>query len=74
MFMAVPGQFTKNRIAAAQPMDRIFFGHNDSGGPESLTSEAIRFSKSAAEWSAQVLAGNPGAKRLAEQALSKVSN
>jgi len=69
MFMAVPGQFTKNRIVAAQPMDRIFFGHNDSGGPESLTSEAIRFSKSAAEWSAQVLAGNPSAKTVAQKAL-----
>ncbi len=74
MFMAVPGQFTKNRFAAARPLDRIFFGNADSGGPESLTSESIRLSRSAAEWSAQVLAGNPAAKRLAEQALSLVSN
>jgi monoamine oxidase len=70
MFMAVPGQFTKNRFAAAQPMDRIFFGNADSGGPESLTSESIRLSKAAAEWSAQVLAGNPGAKQLAPKALA----
>ncbi len=70
MFMAVPGQFTKNRFAAAQPMDRIFFGNADSGGPESLTSESIRLSKSAAEWSAQVLAGNPGAKEFAQKALT----
>ncbi len=70
MFMAVPGQFTKNRFAAAQPMDRIFFGNADSGGPESLTSESIRLSKSAAEWSAQVLAGNPAAKEFAQKALS----
>lgn len=70
MFMAVPGQFTKNRIAAAQPLDRIFFGNADSGGPESLTSESIRLSKSAAEWAAQVLAGNPGAKTVAQKALT----
>jgi monoamine oxidase len=70
MFMAVPGQFTKNRFAAAQPMERIFFGNADSGGPESLTSESIRLSKSAAEWSAQVLAGNPGAKKFAQKALA----
>jgi monoamine oxidase len=70
MFMALPGQFTKNRIAAAQPMDRIFFGNADSGGPESLTSESIRLSKSAAEWSAQVLAGNPAAKEFVQRALA----
>src|SRR4029077_7870393 len=70
MFMAVPGQFTKNRFAAAQPLDRIFFGNADSGGPESLTSESVRLSKSAAEWSVQVLAGNPNAKPLAQKALA----
>ncbi len=70
MFMAVPGQFTINRFAAAQPLDRIFFGNADSGGPESLTSESIRLSKSAVEWSAQVLAGNPNAKTLAQKALA----
>ena len=74
MFMAVPGQFTRNRIAAAQPLDRIFFGNADSGGPESLTSESIRLSKAAAEWAALVLAGKPGAKHFAEQALSSVSS
>src|SRR5260370_24251636 len=70
MFMALPGQFTKNRFAASQPMDRIFFGNADSGGPESLTSESIHLSKSAAEWSAQVLAGNPAAREFAQTALS----
>jgi monoamine oxidase len=70
MFMAVPGQFTINRFAAAQPMDRIFFGNADSSGPESLTSESIRLSKSAAEWSVQVLSGNPGAKKFAQKALA----
>jgi hypothetical protein len=74
MFMAVPGQFTKNRFAAAQPMDRVFFGNADSSGPESLTSESIRLSKAAAEWTELVLAGKPGAKRLAEQALMAVSD
>jgi hypothetical protein len=69
MFMAVPGQFTRNRLAAAQPMDRIFFGNADSGGPESLTSESIRLSKSAAEWAGLVLAGKPHAKTLAKKAL-----
>jgi hypothetical protein len=73
MFMAVPGQFTKNRFAAAQPLDRIFFGNADSGGPESLTSESVRLSKSAAEWSVQVLARNPNAKALAQKALAAVS-
>lgn len=70
MFMAVPGQYTKNRLAAAQPMDRIFFGNSDSGGPESLTSEAIRLSKAGAEWTNLVLAGKPGAKELAQKALA----
>ncbi|MGH7489168.1 MAG: FAD-dependent oxidoreductase, partial [bacterium] len=37
MFMAVPGHYTKTRLAAAQPMQRVFFGNADSGGPESLT-------------------------------------
>ncbi len=46
------------------------FGNADSGGPESLTSESIRLSKSAVEWSAQVLAGNPNAKVLAQKALA----
>jgi hypothetical protein len=69
MFMAVPGQYTVNRIAAAQPMDRVYFGNADSGGPESLTSEAIRLSKVGAEWLDLVLAGKPGAKSLVQKAL-----
>jgi monoamine oxidase len=72
MFMAVPGQFTKNRMIASKPMDRIFFGHSDSGGPESLTSEAVRLSQAAAEWANMVLAGKPGAAELAEKALTEV--
>ncbi|MDP9146843.1 MAG: FAD-dependent oxidoreductase [Acidobacteriota bacterium] len=70
MFMATPGQYTKNRIAAAHPMDRIYFGNNDSGGPESLTSEAVRFSKGGAEWAEMILAGKPGAKDFAEKVLN----
>ena len=70
MFMAVPGQYTVNRIAAAQPMDRVYFGNADSGGPESLTSEAIRLSKVGAEWLDLVLAGKPGAKALVQKALA----
>jgi monoamine oxidase len=70
MFMATPGQFTKNRLAAAHPMDRIYFGNNDSGGPESLTSEAIRFSQGGVEWAEMVLAGKPGAKDFAEKVLN----
>ena len=70
MIMAVPGQFTKNRIAASQPMDRIYFGSNDSGGPESLTSEAVRLSHAGAEWAEMVLAGKPGAKDFAEKVLN----
>lgn len=72
MYMAVPGQYTKNRIAAAHPMDRLFFGNSDSGGPESLTSEAVRLSKVGAEWAELVLAGKPGAKELVEKALQPV--
>jgi monoamine oxidase len=72
MFMSVPGQYTKTRLAASHPMDRIFFGNSDSGGPESLTSEAIRLSKIGAEWAELILAGNPGAKELAEKALNAV--
>jgi protoporphyrinogen oxidase len=70
MFMAVPGQYTVNRVAAAQPMDRVYFGNADSGGPESLTSEAIRLSKVGAEWLDLVLAGKPGAKTLVQKALA----
>jgi spermidine dehydrogenase len=69
MYMATPGQYTKNRIAAAHPMDRIYFGNADSGGPESLTSESVRLSQVGAEWADMVLAGKPGAKELAEKAL-----
>ena len=70
MFMAVPGQYTKNRIPASQPMERIFFGNSDSGGPESLTSEAVRLSKVGAEWAELILAGKPGARELVEKALA----
>jgi len=69
MYMSVPGQYTVNRIAAAQPMDRVYFGNADSGGPESLTSEAIRLSKVGAEWLDLILSGKPGAKALVQKAL-----
>src|SRR5260370_6350613 len=72
MFMAVPSQYTKNRLVASRPMDRIFFGNADSGGPESLTSEAVRLSKAGSEWAELVLAGKPRAKDLAEKALPAV--
>jgi monoamine oxidase len=74
MYMATPGQYTKNRIAAAQPMDRIFFGNADSGGPESLTSEAVRLSRVGVEWLNLVLAGKPGAKELAQKALAPAAD
>jgi monoamine oxidase len=70
MFMASPGRYTKDRVAAAQPMERIYFGHSDSGGPESLTSEAIRLSRVGAEWARLVLAGKPSARELAQKALA----
>ena len=74
MFMAVPGHYTKTRLAASHAMERIFFGNADSGGPESLTSEAVRLSKVGAEWAELVLAGKPGAKELAEKALAATSD
>ncbi|HYA64509.1 MAG TPA: FAD-dependent oxidoreductase [Candidatus Sulfotelmatobacter sp.] len=71
MLMAVPGQFTQNRMIASRPMDRIFFGNSDSGGPESLSTEAVRVSHAAAEWANLVLAGKPGpAADLAHKALT----
>jgi hypothetical protein len=73
MMMAVPGQFTKNRMVASRPMDRIFFGNSDSGGPESLTMEAVRISHAGAEWAELVLAGKPGAAELARKALTAVN-
>jgi monoamine oxidase len=73
MMMAVPGQFTKNRMIASRPMDRIFFGNSDSGGPESLTMEAVRISHAAVEWANLVLAGKPGAAELAHKALTSVT-
>ncbi len=72
MFMAVPVQYTKTRLAASHPMDRIFFGNADSGGPESTTSEAIRLSKAGVEWVQLLLAGRTGARDLAEKALRAV--
>jgi Flavin containing amine oxidoreductase len=73
MMMAVPNQYTKNRMIASRPMDRIFFGNSDSGGPESLTSEAVRISHAAAEWTELTLAGKPGAADLAHKALTEVT-
>jgi oxygen-dependent protoporphyrinogen oxidase len=73
MMMAVPGQYTKNRMIASRPMERIFFGNSDSGGPESLTMEAVRISHAAAEWADLVLAGKPGATDLAHKALTEVN-
>jgi hypothetical protein len=70
MFMSAPGQYTQNRLAAAHPLERVFFGNADSGGPESLTSEAVRLSRVGAEWCDLVLAGKPGAKKLVEKALA----
>jgi Flavin containing amine oxidoreductase len=72
MFMAVPGQYTKNRMMASRPMERIFFGNSDSGGPESLTSEAVRISRAAVEWAELTLAGKPGAADVAHKALTDV--
>jgi monoamine oxidase len=74
MFISAPGQYTKNRVAAAQPMDRIYFGGNDSGGPESLTSESVRLSQVGVEWANLILAGKPGAKELAQKALVPVAD
>jgi monoamine oxidase len=69
MFMSIPGHYTKTRLLASLPMNRVFFGNADSGGPESLTSEAVRLSKVGSEWAELVLAGKPGAKELVEKAL-----
>ncbi|MGC1619189.1 MAG: FAD-dependent oxidoreductase [Candidatus Acidiferrum sp.] len=74
MFMAVPGHYTKTRPAAAHPMDRIYFGGSDSGGPESLTSEAVRLSQVGSEWANLILSGKPGAKELAEKALTATAD
>ena len=71
MFMAVPEQYTKNRMIASRPMERVFFGNSDSGGPESLTSEAVRISQAGVEWANLVLAGKPGAADLAHKALTE---
>ena len=70
MFKSTPGTFTKTIPAARAPMKRIFFGNADSGGPESLTSEAIRLSRAGAEWAERVLAGQPLAREFAEKALA----
>jgi hypothetical protein len=70
--MAVPGQFSKNRMIASRPTERIFFGNSDSGGPESLTSEAVRISQAASEWAQLILDGKSGAPELAHKALTDV--
>jgi monoamine oxidase len=74
MMMAVPGQYTKNRFIASRPMERIFFGNSDSGGPESLTTEAVRISHAGAEWVELMLAGKPAqASATAHKALAAVT-
>jgi len=74
MMMAVPGQYTKNRLMASRPMERIFFGNSDSGGPESLTMEAVRISHAAADWANLMLAGQRArASAVAHQALTAVT-
>ena len=70
MFMPTPGTFTKTIPVARVPIDRIFFGNADSGGPESLTSEAIRISRAGAAWAEKVLAGKPSAHEFAVRALA----
>jgi monoamine oxidase len=74
MFMAVPGQFTKNRMVASRPMSRIFFSNSDSGGPESLSTEAVRISHAGCEWAKLVMAGKTEkAADLAHKALTEVA-
>ncbi len=70
MYMATPGTYSRTIPAARVPMKRIFFGNADSGGPESLTSEAIRISRAGAEWVEKLLAGRPLAREFAEKALA----
>jgi monoamine oxidase len=73
MMMAVPGQYTQNRMIASRPMDRIFFANSDSGGPESLSTEAVRISHAAIDWANLVLAGKASAATdLAHKALTDV--
>src|SRR5258708_35707474 len=60
MFMAVPGQYTKNRMIASKPMDRIFFCNSDSLVPAYLTSEAVLISHAAVQWATLILSGKPG--------------
>jgi len=73
MMMAVPGQFTQNRFVASRPMERIFFANSDSGGPESLSTEAVRISQAAAEWANLTLAGkSTAASEAAHKALTAV--
>ena len=71
-----PRPANTQRIASPplSPMDRIFFGNADSGGPESLTSEAVRLSQVGVEWADLVLAGKPGAKELVEKALAPAAD
>jgi hypothetical protein len=55
-------------------MDRIFFANSDSGGPESLSTEAVRISHAASEWANLVLAGKANAaNEIAHKALTEFS-
>lgn len=73
MMMAVPRQYTQNRFAASRPMNRIFFANSDSGGPESLSTEAVRISHGATEWAKFLLAGNTAkAAAIAQKTLTDV--
>ncbi len=70
MFMPIPGTFTKTIPAARVPMERIFFGNADSGGPESMASEAIRISRVGAQWAEKLLAGKLRVQEFAVSALA----
>ncbi len=70
MFMPTPGTYSKTIPAARAPMERIFFGNADSGGPESMASEAIRISRIGAQWAEKLLAGKPRAQDFAVHALA----
>ncbi len=70
MFMPTPGTYSKTIPAARVPMERIFFGNADSGGPESMASEAIRISRIGAQWAEKLLAGKPRAQDFAVRALA----
>jgi monoamine oxidase len=71
MFMPVPGNYTKVRPVASQPMDRIYFANTDSVSPVSDIGGAVEVGQRGAEWVQKRMAGTSASAAAATLAPTK---